>query len=429
MNTKIFSGVLSLAIAGAFWACNDDSVITIASANQGAVVESSSSKTKDDSSAKSSSDSDLIIVKMSSSSSAGKTSSSSSSFTYSSSSQLKISSSAGIIIHQEPSSSSTAIVDNPKVSSSSIIVVPVTGLGSCAPTKNPINKGESTTWKFSANISSGQSPMNFISASFAWNFSDNAVPATDATKITSAPVTYATSGVANASVNVTMPDGSYETIQCSPLQVNGDPITGCECTTDATTIDYTAQPTAFWTVMGCSTLSPPLTYVWDEGVISDDAVAAYVFSTAATVTPAVTVHNSDNTSIKVECPAVRATEGPEYAFNLEGDFPSLSDRRIEVPSGSCMSIRGYWNNQYFNGSFRIMCSMNANYTSINSSAVSFLMTYEGKEICSISTAESSYWGFANEGGYIGEMKKGDINYDNICVVFTGAETITCEIGY
>ena len=352
MNTKIFSGVLSLAIAGAFWACNDDSVITIASANQGAVVESSSSNTKDDSSAKSSSDSDLIIVKMSSSSSAGKTSSTSSSFTSSSSSQLKISSSAGIIIHQEPSSSSTAIVDNPKVSSSSIIVVPVTGLGSCAPTKNPINKGESTTWKFSANISSGLSPMNFISASFAWNFSDNAVPATDATKITSAPVTYATSGVANASVNVTMPDGSYETIQCSPLQVNGDPITGCECTTDATTIDYTAQPTAFWTVMGCSTLSLPLAYVWDEGVVSDDAVAAYVFSTAATVTPAVTVHNSDNTSIKLECPAVRATEGPEYLVTeyLE---------RFELPAGESnvvFDLPSGWHGLDDSGMCTIRCS-------------------------------------------------------------------------
>ena len=336
MKAKIFSSVLSLAIAGAFWACNDDSVITIASANQGAVVESSSSKTKDDSSAKSSSDSDLIIVKMSSSSSVGKTSSSSSSFTSSSSSQLKISSSAGIIIHQEPSSSSTAIVDNPKVSSSSIIVVPVTGLGSCAPTKNPINKGDSTTWKFSANISSGQSPMNFVKASLVWNFSDNAVPASGATGLTSAPVTYAASGAANASVNVTMPDGSYETIQCSPLQVNGDPITGCECTTDATTIDYTAQPTAFWTVTGCSTLSPPLTYVWDEGVISDDAVAAYVFSTAATVTPAVTVHNSDNTSIKLECPAVRATEGPEYLVtdNKYFELPAGESNVVfDLPSG------------------------------------------------------------------------------------------------
>ena len=432
MNTKIFSGVLSLAIAGAFWACNDDSVITIASAEQGAGVEaSSSSKTKDDKSAKSSSSEDVIVVHKSSASKATDPSSSTDVLSSESANptlNVTSSSSVELIIISGRSSSSVTVIDNP-VASSASFVVPVTGLGSCAPTKNPINKGESTTWKFSANTSSGLSPMNFISASFAWNFSDNAVPATDATKITSAPVTYATSGVANASVNVTMPDGSYETIQCSPLQVNGDPITGCECTTDATTIDYTAQPTAFWTVMGCSTLSPPLTYVWDEGVISDDAVAAYVFSTAATVTPAVIVHNSDNTSIKLECPAVRATEGPEYAFNLEGDFPSLSDRRIEVPSGSCMSIRGYWNNLYFNGSFRIMCSMNANYTSINSSAVSFLMTYEGKEICSISTAESSYWGFANEGGYIGEMKKGDINYDNICVVFTGAETITCEIGY
>lgn len=349
MKAKIFSSVLSLAVAGAFWACNDDSVITIASANQGAVVESSSSKTKDDSSAKSSSDSDLIIVKMSSSSSVGKTSSSSSST--SSSPQLKISSSAGIIIHQEPFSSSTAIVDNPKVSSSSIIVVPVTGLGSCAPTKNPINKGESTTWKFSANISSGQSPMNFVKASLVWNFSDNAVPASGATGLTSAPVTYAASGAANASVNVTMPDGSYETIQCSPLQVNGDPITGCECTTDATTIDYTAQPTAFWTVTGCSTLSPPLTYVWDEGVISDDAVAAYVFSTAATVTPAVTVHNSDNTSIKVECPAVRATEGPEYLVT--------DNKYFELPAGESnvvFDLPSGWRGLSDEGSCTLFCT-------------------------------------------------------------------------
>lgn len=324
MKAKIFSSVLSLAVAGAFWACNDDSVITIASANQGAVVESSSSKTKDDSSAKSSSDSDLIIVKMSSSSSAGKTSSSSSSFTSSSSSQLKISSSAGIIIHQEPSSSSTAIVDNPKVSSSSIIVVPVTGLGSCAPTKNPINKGESTTWKFSANISSGQSPMNFISASFAWNFSDNAVPATDATKITSAPVTYATSGVANASVNVTMPDGSYETIQCSPLQVNGDPITGCECTTDATTIDYTAEPSVSWAVTGCTSASNIISYTWD-GVEGTATFTKAFDAPAASYAPTLKVANEDNTVIDVACQAVRATEGPEY---LVTDI-----ERFELPAG------------------------------------------------------------------------------------------------
>ena len=339
MNTKIFSGVLSLAIAGAFWACNDDSVITIASANQGAVVESSSSKTKDDISAKSSSSEDVIVVHKSSASKATDPSSSTDVLSSESANPtLNVSSSSSVelIIISGRSSSSVTVIDNP-VASSASFVVPVTGLGSCAPTKNPINKGESTTWKFSANISSGQSPMNFVKASLVWNFSDNAVPASGATGLTSAPVTYAASGAANASVNVTMPDGSAESIQCSPLQVNGDPITGCECTTDATTIDYTAQPTAFWTVMGCSTLSPPLTYVWDEGVISDDAVAAYVFSTAATVTPAVTVHNSDNTSIKVECPAVRATEGPEYLvtdYNERFDLPAGESNVVfDLPSG------------------------------------------------------------------------------------------------
>ena len=431
MKAKIFSSVLSLAVAGAFWACNDDSVITIASADQGGVVENNSSKTKDDSSAKSSSSEDVIVVHKSSASKATDPSSSTDVLSSESANptlNVTSSSSVELIIISGRSSSSVTVIDNP-VASSASIVVPVTGLGSCAPTKNPINKGETTTWKFSGNLASGQSVGSFIKASFAWTFSSNAVSATGmAGGSTSAPVTYTVSGAENASVVVTMPDGSSEAIQCSPLQVNGDPITGCACNASATTIDYTAEPSVSWAVTGCTSASNIISYTWD-GVEGTAAFTKAFDAPVASYAPTLKVANEDNTVIDVACQAVRATEGPEYVFKLEGDFPSLSDRRIEVPSGSCMSIRGYWNNQYFTGSFKILCSMDAGYTSINSSGVSFLMTYEGKEICYVSRDESSYWGFSNEGGYIGEMKKGDISYDNICVEFTGAETVTCEIGY
>ena len=219
-------------------------------------------------------------------------------------------------------SSSAIYIDVDFSSSSKVNPVVVTGLGSCAPVNTSIEKGSSTKWKFSYNLDAGFSAIDFAKATYVWNFGAGAIPATDATPSTSAPVTYTNSGIAVASVTVTMHNGNTETIQCSPLQVNGDPITGCKCTTEATSVDFTATPDVTWSVTGCTSASSPLTYNWngtDGGTTFTNSFTAATASYA----PTLKVGNSDNTVIDVACPAVKVTEGPEFILrdNITTVFP------------------------------------------------------------------------------------------------------------
>lgn len=221
-----------------------------------------------------------------------------------------------------PNSSSAIYLDLDFSSSSKVNPVVVTGLGSCAPVTSTIEKGASVRWKLTYNSDIGFSAIDLARADHVWNFGAGAIPATDATPSTSAPVTYTNSGIAVASVSVTMQNGNTETIQCSPLQVNGDPITGCECTTRAASVDFTATPDVTWSVTGCTSASSPLTYNWN----GTDGGATFTNSfTAATASyaPTLKVGNSDNTVIDVACPAVKVTEGPEFILrdNITTVFP------------------------------------------------------------------------------------------------------------
>jgi hypothetical protein len=225
-----------------------------------------------------------------------------------------------------PNSSSAIYLDLDFSSSSKVNPVVVTGLGSCAPVTSTIEKGASVRWKLTYNSDIGFSAIDLARADHVWNFGAGAIPATDATPSTSAPVTYTNSGIAVASVTVTMQNGNTETIQCSPLQVNGDPITGCECTTRAASVDFTATPDVTWSVTGCTSASSPLTYNWN----GTDGGATFTNSfTAATASyaPTLKVGNADNTVIDVPCSAVKVTEGVEYVIksNTEAGKISLPD--------------------------------------------------------------------------------------------------------
>jgi hypothetical protein len=225
-----------------------------------------------------------------------------------------------------PNSSSAIYLDLDFSSSSKVNPVVVTGLGSCAPVTSTIEKGASVRWKLTYNSDNGFSAIDLARADHVWNFGAGAIPATDATPSTSAPVTYTNSGIAVASVTVTMQNGNTETIQCSPLQVNGDPITGCECTTRAASVDFTATPDVTWSVTGCTSASSPLTYNWN----GTDGGATFTNSfTAATASyaPTLKVGNADNTVIDVPCSAVKVTEGVEYVIksNTEAGKISLPD--------------------------------------------------------------------------------------------------------
>ena len=258
---------------------------------------------------------------------------------------LSSSSRSDINIVTKPSSSSIAIIENPVESSSSEVVV-VSGLGSCAPATSPINKTGSAKWKFTPNLTAGTyKPADFAKATFAWNF-PGGTPAVDATPSTSAAITYSASGSVTASVTVTMGDGASETIQCSPLQVNGDAITGCKCAPDGVTgaVDFTATPDVVWNVTGCTSASAITSYTW-EGVEGTDPVFTKTFEAEAnSYAPKLKIGNADNTVIDVACEAVKVTDGPEYKIDVSG-----ADGKVKLPAGTSnvvLEVSGY-NNQVF----------------------------------------------------------------------------------
>lgn len=250
--------------------------------------------------------------------------------------------------------SSSAIYIDVDFSSSSSVKV-ITGLGMCEPVTTPIDKGTgSTKWKFTPNMNAGYTAIDFAKANYAWNFGAGAIPATDATPSTSAPVTYTNSGIAVASVTVTI-GGASETIQCSPLQVNGDPIMGCKCTAEAASVDFTATPDVTWSVTGCTSVSSPLTYNWngaDGGATFTNSFTAAMASYA----PTLKVGNADNTVIDVPCSAVRVTEGAEYVIKEFG-----SGGAIDLPAGSSIVVletEGHSNMVFCNANGSVNGSVN-----------------------------------------------------------------------
>jgi len=237
-----------------------------------------------------------------------------------------------VIIVTNPSSSSVLIFDPDPVSSSSgIEIVPTSGLGSCAPAANPIHKGQSTSWKFTPNaaLTTGPNakytPMQFASqADYKWNFGGLADDGSGV-RATSGKVTYTNSGAANASVTVTMPDGASEVINCSPLQVNGDTITGCTCTSPEAKVDYLTQPDVVWTVSGCKSSSEINSYTWDGEAGTESFTKT--FDTAQNgYAPTLKVGNADKTVVTVPCTTVKTTKGSEYTFEKQ-------DTKIRLPAG------------------------------------------------------------------------------------------------
>lgn len=219
------------------------------------------------------------------------------------------------IVDGTSSSSAARIDDNPQGGDqSSSSVKEITGLGMCEPVTSPIEKNTgSTKWKFTANLNAGFKPADFARATFAWNFGAGATPATDATPSTSAPVSYANSGTATASVTVTIGESS-ETIQCEPLQVNGDPI---RCTCDAVGGDITTDNgVATWTAT-CTSASEINNYSWN-GTDGVSTTFTYNFTAKGDKhTPVLKVGNVDNTVQVVTCPEVVASDAsiPDYVLD------------------------------------------------------------------------------------------------------------------
>jgi hypothetical protein len=202
------------------------------------------------------------------------------------------------------------------------------------------------TWKFTRDPSvSAQQLMN---ATFSWKM-DGANPATataSGANGLSQTVTYATSGTKMASVVVNIGASPY-TVECTPLQVNGEKINGCKCSTEATSIDYTnlATPSASWAVTGCTTgAGLSLAYEWD-GALGESTFTKTFTAAAASYAPTLRVANTDNTVIDVTCPAIKVTEGPEYTIKdntTKVTFPEAGTYNVVI-AYACQNKQFYCN--------------------------------------------------------------------------------------
>jgi len=387
MNKKIFAGLLSVAAVSSFWACgsgeissfdDNDSFFQMQFASETEAVRSNFVELY-----RKECQNDPICNAEHPGFATGAVPASSSAaqqVVTSSNSNQKVNSSSSVapIVIASATSSSAQTIPVVVSSSSAAAEVPASGLGSCAPTKASINKGESTTFKFTQNPAdiSGFDAMTFATqADYDWTYADG-IESGSKSMVTSATATFNNPGTKYATVKVSI-GGKTETIKCSPLQVLGTPIDNCSCTASLETADI-ADPqtsTVTWTVSNCTSIGADITgYTWPAGFVSEGNKGSFTFTTKdQSVTPEVTVTNNDSTATVVNtCPAVVAIDGnnPEtvtpsdkstiyegprkYTFASCNNKTGSMDIQVSSNKANCASLItsettlastvGYWNN-------------------------------------------------------------------------------------
>lgn len=227
-----------------------------------------------------------------------------------------ITSSASVIV----SSSSVEIEDNGTVN------------GTCDPVPAKIEKGASTKWTFKRVTPPGMAGMTAQqNALFDWtmpNSTEGTFSELGKNGGNAATATYTASGSFGATLQV---DGN--TIQCSELQVNGAPITGCVCTPDVANPDVASGPaTVTWTVSGCQTTGATITgYAWTDATGTGETATASFTEKGQEITPVVTVSNDDNTQEQFTCAAAKAVNSSTPDYEIDGTG-------ITIPSGSCGTV-------------------------------------------------------------------------------------------
>ena len=232
------------------------------------------------------------------------------------------------------SSSNTNSTQNPAVSSSSktatqsseeVLNPPSADKvvnGACAPKSPSINKGEIATWEF---LRESGDVFDVIMAPFVWKFAD-LDKTIQGNGMNSVNVAYENAGTYNATLNV---DGNE--ITCSPLQVQGIPITISSCKPDKETAN--AGETVTWTVEATS--EADITgYAWTyegepiSGTGTSAAVALGSDLHKVNTAPTVTVTNADNTSQSFVC-------GNTYVINPNKvDYSLVTGAdAITIPTG------------------------------------------------------------------------------------------------
>lgn len=225
------------------------------------------------------------------------------------------------------SSSSINIIDDPVESSSGAAPITDDSFGTCAPAKNPINKGTAVQWKFTANSKYPDfDALKIAKATYDWSFAADAVDDGSGKGTMSGNITYPNSGPTTASVTV-MYDGTPITVACDPLQVNGAEITGCTCEPDVAIPDVENGPvTVTWSVSKCATVGATITgYEWTGATGTGESATAAFSEKDQEITPTVVVSNDDNTKQSFTCSAVKAIDAskPDYEFTDQGNTNAI----------------------------------------------------------------------------------------------------------
>ncbi len=357
MNKKLLAGFSMLVTVGAFWACGDGTINKMDVADELMATQYNSgdpekdlenSKALKDKALKDCENDPICKAEYADylanpdapppTSSEGSTTPTSASSN--SGGGTPVSSSSHTIV--AASSASETGPGNLDVSSSSEAGQPVTGLGSCAPAKTPISKGESVAWVFKPN--GMQTTLDFSQGkgSLVWTVDPAGTETAAASGLNSPTLTFAKANEYKASVVATVGLNS-EPIQCSPLRVNGTPITGCKCDLDPSSavIDISgASKTATWTVSGCAPATETFTYTW-TGATGDGATATYSDFKAANETHAPTVKvKSSESELDVTCPAPQVTDSnnPETNITMSYSTDPNSGTKTKLEAGSTYNI-------------------------------------------------------------------------------------------
>jgi hypothetical protein len=417
MNQKLFFGIITIvSIAGIFVACGEGEINSFNADDQVAAIFIALDKDK----AISACLADPVCkadyeaaenppssaqIPSSSSSVEPVISSSSISVPPLSSSPIIIASSSSVIA---PSSSSIIVV-----SSSSI--VPEGGIaGTCAPTPAVVELGDSVKWTFTK--AATVDPKDIIVATFDWTFAAGSEPtfsgqgALGMTKT----VSYNTSGSHTTTLSI-----NGDAMTCAPVQVNGAPITECECTVDNPSPDVAAGGIANWSVTGCASTANITGYTWNGGALGDVLTTSHTFAAKGeTFTPTLSVYNDDNTVQPVTCPAATAIDATKPPNLLTFAENKVDPVFIDVPNGACITVSGTWTDIGHIPPVKILCDL-----------------LDAQEACSMSmsygTTSNSLQGSYSISNLTLELGKASSNFvgsELVCVEFTGGSAARCKLG-
>ena len=201
------------------------------------------------------------------------------------------------------SSAATPVSSTTVVSSSSKSTTPIVN-GICSPTPASVERGGSATWKYVAINSS------VTIESYDWTFDEGS--SITSSKDATPAVTYATKGSYGAVVVINKGLATEKEVKCqSKVEVTGIKVSGCTCTTPATSLVVSSSKSkeATWTVSGC-TGAEPFTYAWGGGISGTEASGTMTISAKGSYAPTVTVTNSDGMTMSPTCNSVTASELP-----------------------------------------------------------------------------------------------------------------------